>query len=246
LKTTQQILSEYGIAIEKEDENNYLTLCPFHDDNNPSFSIRKDDGRYKCWSCNEKGNLLTFIQKIENITKEQAKEKLYGKENINKPSFFFNTFILKEKKDDTEIKIKQKYYEVKHFLDLMFNPSEPRNRNLKYKLKQIKNEDEIIEYIHTITKFKPDVHNVFNTDLIDKFNQIETYYKGEEYERLIEVIKKFNLQDEFNIILNLINNKKYRRFKQVKEQKNEVRKIVYNYYKENYKEFDKEITSWIN
>jgi len=61
LKTTQQILFEYGISIKQEQSDDYITLCPFHDDNNPSFSIRKDNGLYHCWSCQAKVNLITII-----------------------------------------------------------------------------------------------------------------------------------------------------------------------------------------
>ena len=60
-------------------------ICPFHNDKTPSFSIvDKGNGAfYKCFSCNEGGDIIKFIQKIENISFIQALQKAY--EILNKP-----------------------------------------------------------------------------------------------------------------------------------------------------------------
>ncbi|MEG0826341.1 MAG: DNA primase [Bacilli bacterium] len=47
---------------------NYFGICPFHNDNNPSMSVSKEKQIYKCFSCGERGNVFTFIQKYENIS----------------------------------------------------------------------------------------------------------------------------------------------------------------------------------
>jgi len=242
LKTTQQILFEYGISIKQEQSDDYITLCPFHDDNNPSFSIRKDNGLYHCWSCQAKGNLITFIERIENISRDEAKEKLYGKGNVKKPDFFKNTFIkIEEKEDKNDIKVRQKYYEIKHLLDLMFNPAELRNRILKLQLYQY--EENLKGWINLVDKLSS---NLYNDDLIYKFNQIETYYRGEEYEKLIVIINKYNLKEEFTTILNLLNSIKYRKIKKENEKQNELRGIAYKFYKENHKTFNNKIADWIS
>lgn len=46
---------------------NYFAICPFHDDTNPSLSISKDKQIFKCFVCNEAGNVFTFIQKYKKI-----------------------------------------------------------------------------------------------------------------------------------------------------------------------------------
>jgi DNA primase len=96
IKTTREILSNYGIKIHDEKQNDYLTLCPFHNDNSPSFSIRKDNGVYHCWSCGAKGNLVTFVKNIEHISYDDAKQKVFGDDVLLTFVDFTNTFIKKK------------------------------------------------------------------------------------------------------------------------------------------------------
>lgn len=44
----------------------FWACCPFHSEKTPSFSIN-EDGVYYCFGCKESGNVITFIQKMENI-----------------------------------------------------------------------------------------------------------------------------------------------------------------------------------
>ena len=42
--------------VKKTGHNQFIGLCPFHDDTKPSFSFNTDSGLYKCHSCGEQGN----------------------------------------------------------------------------------------------------------------------------------------------------------------------------------------------
>jgi DNA primase len=42
-------------------------LCPFHQDKNPSFTVSRQTGRYKCWSCGEAGDIFTWVMKRQNV-----------------------------------------------------------------------------------------------------------------------------------------------------------------------------------
>ncbi len=42
-------------------------LCPFHGENSPSFHVHPDKGFYKCFGCDAKGDVFTFVQKHENL-----------------------------------------------------------------------------------------------------------------------------------------------------------------------------------
>ena len=46
---------------------NFFAICPFHNDTNPSLSISKDKQIFKCFVCNEAGNVFTFLQKYKKI-----------------------------------------------------------------------------------------------------------------------------------------------------------------------------------
>ena len=50
----------------------HKALCPFHNDHSPSFSVNQDKQIYKCFSCGESGNVITFVQKYNNISFQEA------------------------------------------------------------------------------------------------------------------------------------------------------------------------------
>lgn len=54
----------------------YTGLCPFHQEKTPSFSVSADKGVYYCFGCGEGGGVLTFIQRMENLSFVEAVESL--------------------------------------------------------------------------------------------------------------------------------------------------------------------------
>lgn len=60
-----QVISAYGLSLFKKGKS-WKSLCPFHDDRHPSLSVRHDDKVWKCFTCGESGNAITFVQKYEN------------------------------------------------------------------------------------------------------------------------------------------------------------------------------------
>ena len=53
-------------------------LCPFHSENTPSFTVRNEDGvwLFHCFGCSKNGNLIQFVQYVDNISFNQAVEKV--------------------------------------------------------------------------------------------------------------------------------------------------------------------------
>ncbi|MDR6637715.1 DNA primase [Paenarthrobacter nitroguajacolicus] len=51
-------------------------LCPFHDERSPSFTVRPQVGRYHCFGCGEDGDAISFIQKMDHSSFQEAVEKL--------------------------------------------------------------------------------------------------------------------------------------------------------------------------
>lgn len=69
-----EVVSEY-VQLKKKGSSMF-GLCPFHSDNNPSMSVNDKVKMYNCFSCGAKGNVISFVSKIENITEDQATIKL--------------------------------------------------------------------------------------------------------------------------------------------------------------------------
>ena len=55
---------------------NYVAICPFHDDTNPSMTISPDKKLFKCFVCGTGGNAITFVQKYEHISFNEAVKKV--------------------------------------------------------------------------------------------------------------------------------------------------------------------------
>lgn len=68
------VISKY-IDIAKKGRN-YVCVCPFHDDHDPSMSISTDKQIYKCFVCGAGGNVFSFVQNYEKVSFEQAVEKV--------------------------------------------------------------------------------------------------------------------------------------------------------------------------
>jgi DNA primase len=51
-------------------------LCPFHDERSPSFTVRPQAGRYHCFGCGEDGDVISFVQKLDHTSFQEAVEKL--------------------------------------------------------------------------------------------------------------------------------------------------------------------------
>ena len=45
----------------------FKALCPFHSENTPSFSVNPDKQVFFCFSCNEGGDVIRFIERIEGV-----------------------------------------------------------------------------------------------------------------------------------------------------------------------------------
>ena len=68
------VISHY-ISLSKKGRN-YVALCPFHDDHNPSMSISEDKQIYKCFVCGAGGNVFTFVSNYEKISFLEAVYKV--------------------------------------------------------------------------------------------------------------------------------------------------------------------------
>lgn len=66
----------------KKSGRNYVGLCPFHNDKSPSLSVSQEKQIYKCFSCGEAGNVITFVMKYKKLTFQEAAKYLADKAGI--------------------------------------------------------------------------------------------------------------------------------------------------------------------
>jgi len=69
--------SFYGHFVELKKKGVFLfALCPFHAEHSPSFSVKAQTGRFKCYGCGETGDIFDFLMKLERLTRKEALEWL--------------------------------------------------------------------------------------------------------------------------------------------------------------------------
>jgi DNA primase len=85
-----RIVGDY-IKLRKAGAQNYSGLCPFHGEKTPSFSVHATRQYYYCFGCHEKGDVFTFVQKIENITFPESVRLVAQKLGIALPKASYST-----------------------------------------------------------------------------------------------------------------------------------------------------------
>ena len=78
----EEIVSKY-IDDYKIRRDELICLCPFHDEDTPSFNFNIKTGLFKCFGCGESGNAVTFVAKMEGISTKEAWKKLHLKYTVN-------------------------------------------------------------------------------------------------------------------------------------------------------------------
>lgn len=61
----------------------FKALCPFHSDSRPSLQIDPKWQNFRCWACDKRGDVFTFIQEMEKVSFPQAVEFLANRAGIN-------------------------------------------------------------------------------------------------------------------------------------------------------------------
>ena len=69
-----EVISEYIQVLP--DGTGFKSVCPFHNDTNPSMKISPSKKIYKCFSCGAGGNVIQFVSRYEKIGFTEAVAKL--------------------------------------------------------------------------------------------------------------------------------------------------------------------------
>ncbi|MFB8025044.1 MULTISPECIES: DNA primase [unclassified Streptomyces] len=75
------VVSEY-LQLRNAGGGNLKGLCPFHDEKSPSFQVSPGKGLFHCFGCQEGGDTIAFVMKIDHLTFSETVERLAAKAGI--------------------------------------------------------------------------------------------------------------------------------------------------------------------
>ncbi|MBA4864309.1 DNA primase [Streptomyces sp. PSKA54] len=75
------VVSEY-LQLRNAGGGNLKGLCPFHDEKSPSFQVSPSRGLFHCFGCQEGGDTITFVMKIDHLSFSETVERLAAQAGI--------------------------------------------------------------------------------------------------------------------------------------------------------------------
>jgi len=82
------LISEY-VPLKKRGKN-YVGLCPFHSEKQPSFTVTPDKQIFYCFGCGEGGNVISFLMKHDKLSFPEAVKVLAKRASIPLPEKSFD------------------------------------------------------------------------------------------------------------------------------------------------------------
>ncbi|MGO8957588.1 MAG: DNA primase [Streptosporangiaceae bacterium] len=77
----EEVVGEY-LQLRSAGGGSVKGLCPFHEEKTPSFNVTPARGLWYCFSCSEGGDVIKFVQKIDNLGFTEAVERLANRAGI--------------------------------------------------------------------------------------------------------------------------------------------------------------------
>jgi DNA primase len=77
----EEVIGEY-LQLRPGGADSFKSLCPFHDEKTPSFNVTPSRGLWYCFSGREGGDVIKFVQKIDNLGFAEAIERLASRAGI--------------------------------------------------------------------------------------------------------------------------------------------------------------------
>ena len=63
-----ELMASLGIEL-RQAGSEYMGLCPFHDDRNPSLAVNAEKGVWHCFGCGKSGNSYSFLEEWKTLHK---------------------------------------------------------------------------------------------------------------------------------------------------------------------------------
>ena len=77
-----EVVGEY-LQLRNAGGGSLKGLCPFHDEKTPSFNVTPARGLWYCFSCAEGGDVIKFVERIDNLSFVEAVERLAARAGID-------------------------------------------------------------------------------------------------------------------------------------------------------------------
>ncbi|MFE3601026.1 DNA primase [Streptomyces sp. NPDC059096] len=75
------VVSEY-LQLRSAGGGNLKGLCPFHDEKSPSFQVSPSKGLFHCFGCQEGGDTIAFVMKIDHLSFSETVERLAAQAGV--------------------------------------------------------------------------------------------------------------------------------------------------------------------
>src|SRR6266516_4263727 len=73
IKAKVDVVEEIGLVVSlQKSGKSFKGLCPFHNERTPSFYVFAESQTWRCFGCNEGGDIFTFVQKQQNLDFREA------------------------------------------------------------------------------------------------------------------------------------------------------------------------------
>lgn len=114
------VIEQY-VVLSKKSSKNYFGLCPFHNEDTPSFSVSPGKQIYYCFGCHKGGDVIHFIMDIENLSYPQAIRHLAEQAGIEITQTVDPAY---EKKREHNRRIEELYTEAaRYFYHILNSPA---------------------------------------------------------------------------------------------------------------------------
>jgi len=109
---------------------NFVGLCPFHKERTPSFHVSPERGSYMCFGCGEKGDIFSFVEKMEGVDFPTALKQLAKQAGVTLKPRQFN--VHQDEDKNKEERLHEACEAAASFFESI-----------------LKNKKEVQEYLHT-------------------------------------------------------------------------------------------------
>ena len=118
------------VTLKKRGQN-YIGLCPFHNERTPSFNVNPTRNIYKCFGCGKAGDAITFLREHEQMSYPESLEFLARRYNIRIEEIAEDAEAIAKKQAEEGLYVVTGFAQ-QYYSKLLFENDEGRSVGLSY------------------------------------------------------------------------------------------------------------------